>query len=134
MPELLTKHPEVAIQVLVGGGARCGPGQEQAILKQCRPERFCSTRTGEVCVFGLDELSSMTQIKKAELAELVCEAKQQTSSACALVPLPPSQVPGFAVTLAFGVLGVLAVARRVGARFRARGSRSRSASVRASPS
>ena len=84
MPELLTKHPEVAIQVLEGGGARCGPGQPQKILTQCRPERFCTTSSGELCVFGLDELSSMTQITQAELAARVCNARHENAGACAI--------------------------------------------------
>lgn len=97
MPELLTKHPEVAIQVLEGGRARCGPGQEQTILKQCPPERFCSTSSGELCVFGLDELPKMTQISRAE----ICETKGTQSSACAMTLAAP-EWPAATLALALG--------------------------------
>ena len=101
MPELLTKHPEVAIQVLEGGGARCGPGQEQKILKQCRPERFCSTSSGELCVFGLDEVAKMTQVSRDEL----CAAGGNRSSACA-TSLAATEWPAATLALALGLLVV----------------------------
>ena len=104
MPELLTKHPEVAIRVLEGGGARCGPGQEQTILTQCRPERFCTTSAGELCVFGLDEVSKMTQITKAEL----CGARNQNAGACEI-----RHVAAGAPAVAALVLFAVAVLRRL---------------------
>ncbi|MBI2294596.1 MAG: hypothetical protein HYU76_00780, partial [Betaproteobacteria bacterium] len=62
MPEQISKYPEVTIQVLKGGGARCGPGVEKQILKQCPSERFCAFPSGEICVYGLEQIPSMTQI------------------------------------------------------------------------
>ena len=66
MPEQLTKHPEVTLQVLRSAGARCGEGAAQDILKQCPAERFCKLPGGEVCVYGLPEAARMTQVSTAE--------------------------------------------------------------------
>ena len=79
MPEQLTKHPEVTLQVLRSAGARCGEGAAQEILTRCAPERFCKLPGGELCVFGLDEASRMTQISAGEWR--------------ALAPATPSEAP-----------------------------------------
>lgn len=62
MPEQLTKHPEVTLQVLRSTGARCGEGAPQEILKACPAARFCKVPGGELCVYGLPEAAQMTQI------------------------------------------------------------------------
>jgi hypothetical protein len=67
MPEILTRHPEVVIQVLRGYGAKCGEGAPQQILKTCPKERFCTAPAGELCVYGLDQVHLMTQITLPEL-------------------------------------------------------------------
>lgn len=72
MPEQISKYPEVTLKVLKEGGARCGPGVEKKILKQCPSEQFCSLPSGEICVYGLNQISQMTQIKPPELAKVVC--------------------------------------------------------------
>jgi hypothetical protein len=87
MPEVLTKYPDVVIKVLEGAGVRCGPGQTQKILTKCPPARFCSTPAGETCVYGLGEVTSMTQIERGELAKLVCPAK---AGGCAFGMAPPA--------------------------------------------
>lgn len=72
MPEQISKYPEVTLDVLKGAGARCGEGVEQKILKQCPAERFCSLPTGEICVYGIADIPTMTQISGEELAKVVC--------------------------------------------------------------
>lgn len=72
MPEVLTKHPSVVIDVLESGGARCGDGLPQKILTACPRDAFCALPRGEMCVYGLDDLDAMTQIDSADLAPLVC--------------------------------------------------------------
>jgi MYXO-CTERM domain-containing protein len=72
MPEQISKYPEVTIKVLKGAGARCGEGLERKILTQCPPERFCSLPTGEICVYGIQDIPKMTQITSQELARVVC--------------------------------------------------------------
>lgn len=66
MPEQLTRHPEVTLQVLRSAGARCGEGAPQQILKTCPRERFCQLPGGEICVYGLDGAAAMTQITPAD--------------------------------------------------------------------
>ncbi len=66
MPEQLTKHPEVTLEVLRSAGAKCGEGLAQKILTQCPKERFCQLPGGELCVFGLGDASKMTQITSSE--------------------------------------------------------------------
>lgn len=70
MPEQITKYPEVTLQVLKGAGAVCGEGAPQKILTQCPPDRFCSLPTGEICVYGISDVSQMTQITLQELAQV----------------------------------------------------------------
>jgi hypothetical protein len=72
MPEQISKYPDVTLQVLSESGAVCGQGAPQKILKECPRERFCALRTGEICVFGINEISKMTQISPQELAREVC--------------------------------------------------------------
>lgn len=66
MPEQLTKHPEVTLQVLRSAGAQCGEGAPQTILTQCPAARFCKLPGGEVCIYGLDEAPRMTQISASD--------------------------------------------------------------------
>ena len=79
MPEQITKYPEVTLKVLQGAGARCGEGVKQQILTQCPRERFCALPTGEMCVYGIEEIPQMTQITPQELARVVCPPAQQSS-------------------------------------------------------
>lgn len=67
MPEVITKYPDVLVQVLESAGARCGAGLPQEILKTCPRERFCKLPGGEVCVYGVAEVPAMTQLSRAEL-------------------------------------------------------------------
>jgi hypothetical protein len=66
MPEQLTKHPDVTLQVLRSGGAQCGAGAAQEILTACPAARFCKLPGGELCVYGLNEATRMTQISSSE--------------------------------------------------------------------
>lgn len=69
MPEQLTKHPEVTLQVLRSApGVQCGSdaAAPPAILVQCPPERFCRLPGGELCVYGLADAPRMTQIGAAD--------------------------------------------------------------------
>jgi hypothetical protein len=80
MPEQLTKHPDVTLQVLKSGGAKCGEGAPQEILKSCPAERFCKLPGGEVCIYGLPDASRMTQITSAELAAAFPPAPEPTAA------------------------------------------------------
>ena len=79
MPEQITKYPDVTLKVLKGAGAVCGEGAPQKILTQCPAERFCSLPTGEICVYGINEIPQMTQVTLQELGEVVYPKGQQTS-------------------------------------------------------
>ena len=72
MPELVSKYPEVTLQVLKSAGAMCGEGVAAKILTRCPAERFCSLPGGELCVYGLDGISGMTQISGREWANAAC--------------------------------------------------------------
>ena len=71
MPEVVTKYPTVLIQELKDVKAKCGEGSPQRILKKCPYDRFCALPTGEICVYDLKEISSMTQINEHEWSEVV---------------------------------------------------------------
>jgi hypothetical protein len=68
MPEQLTKHPEVTLQVLRSAGAACGEGAPQDILRQCPSQQFCKLPGGEVCIYGLGDAARMAQISTADWA------------------------------------------------------------------
>jgi hypothetical protein len=98
MPEQLTKHPEVTLQVLRSAGARCGEGAPQEILTRCPAERFCKLPGGEVCVYGLPQASQMTQISAADWTALGAQPP----------PQPPVQAPATgADALLGGGIGLL---------------------------
>ena len=80
MPEVISKYPDIVIKVLQEAGARCGEGLPQQILKACPAERFCSLPTGEICVYGIDQISQMTQISGNEIAQVVSAAPQAALS------------------------------------------------------
>ena len=71
MPEQLTRHPEVTLEVLRSAGARCAEGAPQEILQQCPRERFCKLPGGELCVYGLPQAAQMTQVTRAEWQSLL---------------------------------------------------------------
>ncbi|WP_128003608.1 hypothetical protein [Piscinibacter defluvii] len=83
MPEQLTKHPEVTLQVLRSAGATCGEGAPQSILTKCPSQRFCKLPGGEVCVYGIPEARAMTQFTAADWqavhGTLQSEAQNQAS-------------------------------------------------------
>jgi hypothetical protein len=76
MPEQITKYPDVTLKVLKGAGAVCGEGAPQKILTQCPAARFCALPTGEICVYGIDEIPTMTQISASDVAAVVAPASQ----------------------------------------------------------
>ncbi len=79
MPEQLTKHPDVTMQVLRSSGGKCAEGAVQDILTTCPAERFCKLPGGEICVFGLADASKMTQITAAEWRVLIPSAASETA-------------------------------------------------------
>jgi len=77
MPEQISKYPDVTLEVLKGAGAVCGKGAPQNILKKCPAEQFCSLPTGEICVYGINQIPQMTQISVQELAPVVYPGTQK---------------------------------------------------------
>lgn len=75
MPEVLTKFPEVVLKVLKESGIECGTGAAQKILTNCPAERFCSLRSGELCVYGLEDINKMTQLSASEFAQYVSQSE-----------------------------------------------------------
>lgn len=91
MPEQLTRHPEVTLQVLRSAGARCGEGAPQQILQQCPAPRFCQLPGGEICVYGLPEAATMTQVTPAEWRAVLLAPQPQDAA------LPLAAVAGAGV-------------------------------------
>ncbi len=102
MPEQISKYPEVTLKVLKGAGARCGEGLEQKILTRCPEERFCSLPTGEICVYGVGEISQMTQITSRELAHAIGLGGQPPSMTAR--PLTTFEVAILAMVFIVGLL------------------------------
>ena len=75
MPEVISKYPDIVLQILREAGIKCGTGAKQQILVNCPAERFCSLPTGELCVYGLNDIQKMTQISGAELANAASGAR-----------------------------------------------------------
>ncbi|MGH8659273.1 MAG: hypothetical protein ACREV4_12580 [Gammaproteobacteria bacterium] len=102
MPEQISKYPEVTMEVLKGAGARCSEGAEQKILTQCPRERFCALSTGEVCIYGIEEIPQMTQITTKDLAGIVCPPGPQSSMG--LVSLSSPEIMLLGVAFAVGAV------------------------------
>lgn len=136
MPEILTKHPDIVIQVLEGAGVRCGGGQKPRILKSCPSAQLCTTPNGELCVYGPTELEAMTQLSHAEICAPAGKprAREPTASAseagegCATQALSPQPGAGIAALGAIAI-AVGVVSRRVRRRGKNRRQR-RGASAR----
>jgi hypothetical protein len=93
------------MKVLKGAGARCGEGFQQRILTKCPPKSFCALHTGEMCIYGIDEIPLMTQITTQELARVVCPEKESSWTDPSYMSITDVSLLG--VTLAIGmVLGV----------------------------
>lgn len=86
MPEIITKHPAIVLQVLKSEGAQCGTGAKPKILKSCPADKFCTLAGGELCVFGSDELGQMTQLKPGDL----CKSSASSTSSGAVMPVDSS--------------------------------------------
>jgi hypothetical protein len=71
MPEVLTRYPDVALQVLKSGGAKCGAHVKQQILTTCPPDHFCALPHGEICVYGLNDIHKMTQFDPTVLSDVI---------------------------------------------------------------
>lgn len=103
MPEQLTKHPEVTLEVLRSAGAQCGEGVPQQILKTCPAERFCKLPGGELCIYGLSEAGRMTQLDRSDWSAVLASA--------GVAPAPPKAAPapaGGSGALGDGALALLA--------------------------
>jgi hypothetical protein len=81
MPEQISKYPDVTLTVLKEAGARCGEGIKQKILTKCPPKQFCALPSGEICIYGIEQIPAMTQIKPQELARIICPPGKQISMA-----------------------------------------------------
>ena len=75
MPEIISKYPDIVLQILKEAGIDCGTGAKQQILVNCPAERFCALQTGELCIYGLSDIPKMTQISGAELANAASGAR-----------------------------------------------------------
>ena len=105
MPEQLTKHPEVTLQVLRSAGAQCGTGSPPAILTACPAERLCKLPGGEICVYGLADASRMTQLSQSDWQALVQAPAVAASAAGPTASL--SVGPALAIGVSLVLLGVV---------------------------
>ena len=99
MPEQLTKYPDITLRVLRTSGAVCAEGAVQRVLTECPVEQFCKLPGGELCVFGLEDASKMTQITATDWQALA-------SSGPAVTDRPTASL-GIDVLLS-GAVGLLA--------------------------
>ena len=73
MPEIITKYPEIALEVLKSAGAKCGTGEKKQILTKCPDKNFCALPQGEICVYGIKDIKLMTQINPTEFADVISD-------------------------------------------------------------
>jgi hypothetical protein len=105
MPEQLTKHPDVTLQVLRSAGAQCGAGAPQEILSTCSAARFCKLPGGELCVYGLNEAAHMTQISAGEWQAVLHTAASPGSPASSSSAAPGGVMsPGLALLSGLGLV------------------------------
>ncbi len=106
MPEQLTKHPEVTLQVLRSAGAQCGTGAPPAILTACPAERLCKLPGGEICIYGLADVSRMTQFTPSDWQALV-QAPPASGGAAGAGALSASAGLALAIAVTLILLGVM---------------------------
>lgn len=111
MPEQLTKHPEVTLQVLRSAGARCGIQATQEILTACPAERFCKLPGGEICVYGLPDAARMTQIDAGDWQALLRTVAQTAPPAAPASAAGAAISPGIAL---FSGLGLVLIGVAIG--------------------
>jgi hypothetical protein len=80
MPEIVSKHPDIVIQLLKNNGAKCNVGATQTILKNCPKEQFCALNNGEICVYGINDVKQMTQLSPADFAIMTSDVPTIYSS------------------------------------------------------
>jgi hypothetical protein len=115
MPEQLTKHPEVTLQVLKSSGAVCAEGVAPEILTRCPAERFCKLPGGEICVYGLADAARMTQPTAADWRQLVQAVDAGAAPAPAAPGAPSAWLyggTGLLVGLALGTVAAAVLFRR----------------------
>lgn len=66
MPEIISKHPEIVLQVLKSAGIACGTDTQPKILTHCPKQNFCTLPSGELCVYGINDLPQMTQLSASD--------------------------------------------------------------------
>jgi hypothetical protein len=115
MPEQLTRHPDVTLQVLKSAGAQCGAGAAQEILKTCPPARFCKLPGGEICVYGIPDAPRMTQFGAADWRALAVATKVPgvASLPASTVTAGGAEAPAAVAALGSGV-GLVAVGVAIG--------------------
>ena len=110
MPEQITNHPDVTLEVLKSAGAKCGEGAPQQILKKCPADRFCALPGGEMCIYGIGQIPKMTQISTRELAGVVCPPAK---AAVLLNGVEWQDAGALGATFALGLaVGAIALRRR----------------------
>jgi hypothetical protein len=112
MPEVITKHPDIVLEVLQSAGARCGVGEQQKILTRCPRERFCALPGGEICVYTPRELQTMTQLSRAE----TCQARADGGPPAGRTAGGIAAEWGLAATLPAVLAAVVLLGRRGSAR------------------
>lgn len=73
MPEILTKYPDLAIMEIKSAGGKCGENLKKQILTSCPTDRFCVLPKGEICVYGIKEITQMTQFNATDLNPYLCK-------------------------------------------------------------
>ena len=67
MPEMITKYPDLAIDILKSANIPCGENIKPTILTTCPKKDFCSLPQGEICVYGVKDTLKSTQIAGTDL-------------------------------------------------------------------
>ena len=67
MPEIITKYPDVVLTILKDAKIACGAGKPQQILKHCPKDQFCSLPSGELCIYDVKQVASLSQISSLDL-------------------------------------------------------------------
>lgn len=106
MPELLTKDPDVVLELLKSQGAQCGVGIMPRTLTSCPQEKFCMLQDGELCVYGAQELGLMTQLTREDVCGPLPAPMGST------MPRGPSLGIGLAVAAVLGFAVATSRARR----------------------
>ena len=70
MPDIITKHPDVVINILKNANIVCGENIKPSMLTSCPKDSFCTLPKGELCIYDVKDALHTSQITQLDLLSI----------------------------------------------------------------